>query len=95
MYSGLFLFFFHFVFHAKSGSSNNRWTWLSDLSYLSLFICDSNHIIKLQKFLMQRKANLKFLKDEIFRLNSSELSERSGIQQFNCAKAVKLILGVI
>ena len=35
--------------HAKSGTTNNHRTGLSDISYQNQYSCDLNHIKKLQK----------------------------------------------
>ena len=42
MFKCVLVFFFHFVFHAKSGTLNNHRNGSSDISYSSLFSLDSN-----------------------------------------------------
>ena len=41
---------FSFCFHAKSGTTNNHRTGLSDISYGSPYSRDSNHIKKILNF---------------------------------------------
>ena len=36
--------FFFFLFHAKSGTTNNHWIRFSDISYENPYSRDSNHI---------------------------------------------------
>ena len=58
--------FFLFVFHAKSGTTNNHRKGSSDISYQSLFSRDSNGIENFEFFFTLEKN-----RSEIFDLTSS------------------------
>ena len=69
-----FEFFFRFVFHAKSGTTNNHRTGWSDISY-------SNHILKFSKKITSVEKNR--FETLIFRPNSSKQSNQAGLQQLD------------
>ena len=55
---GCFSFFFYFVFHAKSGTANNYWTGLSDISHYSRSSRDSNDLKKFPNNFLSVEKNL-------------------------------------
>ena len=61
-----------FGFHAKSGTTNNHWTRLADISYKSPFSRDSNDVKTFPNKITMRKTGLIFC---VFRLNSTEESD--------------------
>ena len=55
------LFFFGYFFQAKSATTKNDLTRLSDISYKNFFSRDLNHIKFLKSFPSVEKTGLKFL----------------------------------